>query len=112
MSECSFGYGYEWYGVSDRLVITPLTERAYLAFSQACRMKLGAAPTGPAGTGKTETVKDLAKTMGRLCVTTNCSEALRFDDVSTILRGLCGVGAWGCFDEFNRISAGVLSVVA
>lgn len=75
-------------------------------------MKLGAAPTGPAGTGKTETVKDLAKTLGRLCITTNCSEALRFDDVSTVLRGLCGVGAWGCFDEFNRISAGVLSVVA
>lgn len=114
MANAKFLYGFEYLGVQDRLVQTPLTDRCYLTMTQALEARLGGSPfgkilyhivarfvfigtfliyfsSGPAGTGKTESVKALGNQLGRFVLVFNCDETFDFQAMGRIFVGLCQV---------------------
>lgn len=107
-----FEYGFEPLGLTERLVQTPLTTACYSALTHALACRRGGAPFGPAGTGKTETVKALGAELGRFVLVFNCDSQFDLRAMRRLFVGLCRVGAWGCFDEFNRLDEHVLSSVS
>ncbi|XP_074620352.1 cytoplasmic dynein 2 heavy chain 1-like [Acropora palmata] len=112
MCDAEFHYTYEYQGNASKLVHTPLTDKCYLTLTQGMHMGLGGNPYGPAGTGKTESVKALGGLFGRQVLVFNCDEGIDVKSMGRIFIGLVKCGAWGCFDEFNRLEEAVLSAVS
>ena len=105
-------YSWEYQGNLGRLVITPITDRCMLTLSTALHLKRGASPLGPAGTGKTETIKLHAQCLGRFFTSLTGSDGVDQSSTGRMLSGTVMCGSFVCFDEINRIEGEVLSVVA
>jgi dynein heavy chain len=82
-----------------------------LTLAGALHLQFEESSAGSAGTGKTETVKDLAKALAIFYVVFNFSELVTVFQISNFFRVLTQAGVCSCFDEFNRINIGVLSVI-
>lgn len=107
-----FIYGFEYLGIPEKLAYTPLTNDCYLAMCQALSIQQGGSPFGPAGTGKTESIKALGHNLGKMVLVFCCDDSFDFQSMGRIFLGLCKVGIWGCFDEFNRLDDKILSAIS
>lgn len=112
MAKAEFNYTFEYQGNVSKLVHTPLTDKCYLTLTQGMMMGYGGNPYGPAGTGKTESVKALGYAFGRQVLVFNCDEGIDYQSMGRIFIGLVKCGAWGCFDEFNRLLEDQLSAIS
>nr|CAI5869002.1 unnamed protein product [Callosobruchus analis] len=112
MANARMDYSYEYLGNAPKLVQTTLTDRCFLTLTQAIHLGMGGNPYGPAGTGKTESVKALGGLLGRQVLVFNCDEGIDTNGMGRILIGLVKTGAWGCFDEFNRLDEATLSAIS
>jgi dynein heavy chain 2 len=112
MIDTQFKYSFEYQGNAAKLVHTPLTDRCYLTLTKGMHLGYGGNLYGPAGTGKTESVKALGGALGRQVLVFNCDEGIDFKAMGRIFVGIVKCGAWGCFDEFNRLKVDQLSAIS
>ena len=108
--ECT--YSWEYMGLKDRLVCTAMTQRCFVALSQAIGMCNGCSLVGPNGSGKAETIRDLGRGLGKFVPTIHCSSQTDSKSMEKVFKGLASSGAWGCFDLLSSAPARVLSACA
>ncbi|QLQ78573.1 hypothetical protein HG537_0A08200 [Torulaspora globosa] len=104
-------YSFNYIGVPERLIYTSTMEEAFSALMEALTGGFGGCLFGPAGTGKTETIKALSRNLGKMVLVFNCDDSFDFRAMSRLIMGIAQIGAWGCFDELNRLHESVLSSV-
>ena len=113
IGRAEFSYGCEFLaGQQVRMVSTPLTDRCYVSLAQAVAAFDGGAVVGPAGVGKTVTVRELGHSLGVYVMPFTCTAHAEVAHVDMLLKGIAQAGFWVCMDSFNRLAPPMMSLVA
>jgi dynein heavy chain len=112
MADAVMEYMYEYVGCTQRLVVTPLTERVWIGITQALSIYMGAAVAGTGAAGKSETVKELGIFLARYTAVVSCVDQMHHLSVSKLFKGAALSGCWACFDDFDRLRTDALSMAA
>lgn len=105
-------WGGEYQGLWNLMINTSDIRRAHISVLSNLQHANGVLLQGPSGTGKTESLKELARCMAKYCLVFNCSSEVNVRTLQKLLSGLCYTGSWLCLDEINRLSTEIMSVVA
>lgn len=100
----SFVYGNECMPVKTPLVWTDSLENCFKVMGTALSMQLGGIISGPAYSGRSSYVKELAAFMGTFCVSVDCSLHPTLGVMDRLSKGLASSGGWVCFQEFTRVN--------
>jgi len=107
-----FDYGDEYIGPCERSICTTLSDKVWISISNTLLQHMGIALIGNECTGRCETVKELAKTVGMYCVNTQCSATSGHKFINGIILGVTQQGAWVCINGLEKVPVEVLSVAA
>ncbi|KAJ3639667.1 hypothetical protein Zmor_003011 [Zophobas morio] len=105
-------YGYEYLGNGENIVVTPETERCYQALMLAHKYCLCANVQGPTATGKTETIKGLAKAVAVFCTFFYCSPNVKFQVIFEFLKGVASSGCWLVLEKLDEVQLEVSSILS
>ncbi|XP_076166258.1 dynein axonemal heavy chain 7 [Ptiloglossa arizonensis] len=111
MFNTSIRYGYEYNCYKQYIINTPLTDRCFHTLMQAYEYHLYGAITGLSATGKTETVKSLAKAIAIQFRTFNCTDIFSYSFLCQVFKGFISCGTWLCFENFGNLKLELLSMI-
>jgi GTPase SAR1 family protein len=97
-------YGYKYCGFGERLVVTPLTDRFYLAVQNVVQSG-GLCCIDGDGLGKHQLTAALATELGYDVVPIDCSAASTVTTLTGVVRAHLGTGFWGCYTNISRMPA-------
>ncbi|XP_078034863.1 dynein axonemal heavy chain 7 [Augochlora pura] len=111
MFDVSIKYGYEYSYYKQCIVNTTLTGRCFYTLTQAYKYHLYGAITGLPSSGKTETIKSLAKIIAVQFRIFNCADISSYNFICQVFKGFVSCGAWLCFENFNSLRFEMLSMI-
>ncbi|KAI6215163.1 Dynein heavy chain at 62B [Aphelenchoides besseyi] len=97
-------YGYEYSSIQAPFVMTPIIRKVHRELMTFQSQGYAGMLKGPAATGKSESVKELAKILGNFFVVFNCSPQVDRLQLEDLICGTVLSGTTLCLDEFNRLS--------
>jgi len=108
----SFSFGYEYYGPSTKLIITPDINTKFALMSDSLHLLYGIRLVGPGGSGKSSIIEDYSRSFGSILIQYYGHHQISLGLVERIMLGACATGAWICFNSFFGTSYEIMSITS